>query len=141
MIAPLFIIGKAFTSLPRSRFQTLTTRWLLHLFVVDVGDVVAAALVGATALLAGVAAHVVGVEAGTGVGSAGLLLGIVHVLAGSLPSLVHLLHSGVNLGDVAGAVGSLQLGEGTLDGALLLGGNLVTIFLQVLLALDQPSCA
>ena len=49
-------------------FQTLTTCWLFHLFVVDVGDVVAAALVGATALLAGVAAHVVGVESGTGVG-------------------------------------------------------------------------
>ena len=110
---------------------------LFHLFVVDVGDVVAATLVGATALLAGVAAHVVGVEAGTGVSSTGLLLGIVHVLAGSLPCLVHLLHSGVNLGDVAGAVGGLQFGEGGLDGALLLGGNLVAIFLQVLLALED----
>ena len=33
---------------------------LLHLFVVDVGDIVAAALVGATALLTGVAAQLLG---------------------------------------------------------------------------------
>ena len=75
---------KLVTSPPRSLFQTLTTRRLFHLLVVDVGDVV----VAAAALLAGacakVAAHVVGVESGAGVGAAGLLLGFVHVLAGGL---------------------------------------------------------
>ena len=82
------------------------------------------------------AAHVGGVEAGTGVGAAGLLLGFVHVLAGGLPSGVDLGHGGVDLLDIAGAVGGLQLGEGGLDGALLLGGNLVAVLLEVLLALE-----
>ena len=90
-----------------------------------------------TGVTTGVTAHVVGVEAGTGVGTAGLLLGVVHVLRGGLPCGVDFLHGLVNLLDVAGAVGGLQLGEGGLDGTLLLGGNLVAIFFQVLLALED----
>ena len=109
---------------------------LLHLFVVNVGDVV----VGVIALLlacVGVAAHVVGFEAGAGVGAAGLLLGFVHVLAGGLPGGVDLGHGLVDLLDVAGAVGGLQLVEGALDGVLLVGGDLVTVLLEVLLALED----
>jgi len=110
---------------------------LFHLLIVDVGDVV----VGVTTLLAcaGVAllTHVVGVEAGAGIGTAGLLLGFVHVLAGGLPGGVDLGHGGVDLLDVAGAVGGLQLVEGALDGVLLVGGNLVAIVLEVLLAQED----
>ena len=84
----------------------------------------------------GVTAHVVGVEAGAGVLSTGLLLGFVHVLAGGLPGGVDLGHCGVDLLYVAGAVGGLQLVEGALDGVLLVGGNLVAVVLEVLLALE-----
>ena len=117
-------------------FQTLTTRQLLHLLVVDVGDVLIVTVVG----LAGVAlltAHAVGVETLSGIGTAGLLLGFVHVLAGGLPGGVDLGHGLVDLLHVAGTVGGLQLVEGGLDGALLLGGNLVAVVLQVLLALED----
>ena len=114
----------------------MSTGHLLHLLVVDVGDVG----VGAVVALVGTGgtAHVVGVEAGTGVtgravaiaGTTGLLLGIVHVLRGSLPSLVHLLHSGVNLGDVAGAASICTYVQGyrtislqEILNAILLTGN------------------
>ena len=111
---------------------------LLHLFVVDVGDVVIGiatlllACVGVTGRAVAIAtAHVVGVEAGAGVCSitSRRLLGFVHVLAGGLPGGVDLSHGGVDLLDVAGTVGGLQLVEGGLDGALLVGGNLVAIIL------------
>ena len=76
-------------------------------------------------------------EALAGVLGAGLLLGVVHILAGGLPSGVDFLHSLVDAGDVAGAVGGLQFVEGVLDGALLVGGQLVAVVLQVLLALED----
>ncbi len=110
---------------------------LLHFLVVDIGDVVVAVVGLLVCACVGVAAHVVGVEATGASLWAGLLLGFVHVLAGGLPGGVDLGHGLVDLLDVAGAVGGLELVEGGLDGALLLGGNLVAVVLEVLLALED----
>ena len=110
-------------------------RGLFDLLVVHVGDVLVVAVVGLAC--AGVATHVVGVEAGGASLWAGLLLGFVHVLAGGLPGGVDFLHGGVYLLDVAGAVGGLELIEGALDCVLLVGGNLVAVVLEVLLALED----
>ena len=56
----------------------MSTGHLLHLLVVHVGDVVAAAL------LAGTAAHVVGVEAGIGIG-----IGITSLLLSYIVCIIY----------------------------------------------------
>ena len=58
----------------------MSTGHLLHLLVVDVGDIVIGVATLLASVGAGVAAHVVGVEAGIGIGIIRLLLSYIECI-------------------------------------------------------------